>query len=101
MADQFNPPANVQAEEAGVSGPAQMAAAVVAALITLAMLNAHGFAAWADGLEPGARSARIGTIAHGLADHSVTSGLDIPRAALHDTWIKVKAARWAGQAPEE
>jgi hypothetical protein len=67
------------------------------ALFVLALLNAHALAAWADTLEPGARSARIGAAAHGLADTTAARGLDGPRAALHDEWETVKAARWPGQ----
>ena len=101
MSDQFDSPMDVEAPEAGISGLAQMATAVIVALVTLAMLNAHALAAWADGLEPGARSARIGAIAHGLADRTAARGFDVPRAALHDQWKTVKAARWPDQAPAQ
>ena len=64
----------------------------------LAMLNAHALGAWADGLEPGARTARISAVAHNLADQAATRGLDGPRAALKQQWDRVKAARWPDQA---
>ncbi len=98
MADQFDSPVNVEAGEQGLSGLGLMAVAVGAAVLTLALLNAHALAAWADGLEPGARSARIGSIVHGLADQTAARGLDGPRAALKSGWDYVKAARWPDQA---
>ena len=101
MANRFDSPVDVEADEVGLSGLAQMATVVTVALLTLALLNAHALAAWADGLEPGNRSARIGVIAHSLADHAATLGLDEPRAALNAQWNKVKAARWPDQAPAE
>lgn len=101
MADRFESPVDVEADDTGLSGLAQMAAALVFALLTLAVLNAHAFAAWADALEPGARSARIGAVAHVLADSASAGGLDDPRAALNAQWKRVKAARWPNQdAPE-
>jgi hypothetical protein len=74
MAERFDSPVDVEADEAGLSGLAQMTSVVIVALLTLAMLNAHALAAWADGLEPGNRSARIGAIAHGLADRTAAGG---------------------------
>lgn len=101
MADRFNSPVDVEADDADLSGLGQMATAVIVAVVTLALLNAHALAAWADGLEPGNRSARIGAIAHDLADRTAARGLDGPRAALNTEWNKVKAARWPDQeAPE-
>ncbi|WP_372915083.1 hypothetical protein [Sandarakinorhabdus sp.] len=101
MADPFDSPVDVEADDAGLSGLAQMAAALVFALVTLAVLNAHAFAAWADALEPGTRSARIGAVADGFADRTAAGGLDVPRAALNAGWNRVKAARWPNQdAPE-
>lgn len=98
MADQFDSPVDVEAEEQGMSGLGQMAVAVGIAVFTLAMLNAHAFAAWADGLEPGARTARIGAVAHALADQTATRGLDGPRAALKQQWDRMKEMRWPDQA---
>jgi hypothetical protein len=98
MADQFDSPVDVEADEKGFSGLGQMAVAVGIAVFTLAMLNAHALGAWADGLEPGARTARISAVAHGLADQTAARGLDVPRAALKQQWDKVKAARWPDQA---
>jgi hypothetical protein len=98
MADQFDSPVDVEADEQGLSGLAQMAVAVGIAVFTLAMLNAHALGAWADGLEPGARTARITAVAHGLADQTAARGLDGPRAALKQQWDQVKAARWPDQA---
>lgn len=101
MADHFDSPVDVDAEETGLSGLAQLTTALLFALVTLALLNAHALAAWADGLAPGTRSARIGVVAHGLADRTAARGLDGPRAALHAEWIKVKAARWPDQQASE
>jgi hypothetical protein len=101
MADQFDSPVDVEADEQGLSGLGQMAVAVGIAVFTLAMLNAHAFAAWADGLEPGARAERISAVAHGLADQTAMRGLDGPRAALNEQWKRVKAARWPDQAGSE
>ena len=98
MTDQFDSPVDVEGPQEGPSGLGQMAVAVAVAVVTLALLNAHALAAWADGLEPGTRSAAIGIAAHGLADKNAALGLDGPRAALHDEWRKVKAARWPDQA---
>ena len=98
MADQFDSPVDVEADEQGLSGLAQMAVAVGVAVFMLAMLNAHALGAWADGLEPGARTARISAVAHGLADQAATHDLDGPRAALKQQWDRVKAARWPDQA---
>lgn len=101
MADRFDSPVDVEADECGLSGLGQMATAVLVAMVTLALLNAHALAAWADGLEPGDNSARIGAIAHSLADRMKTRGLDGPRAALNAGWNEVKALRWPDQqAPE-
>ena len=101
MADRFDSPVDVEADEAGLSGLAQLTAAIVFAVVTLAALNAHALASWADALAPSARSARIGVIAHALADRTAARGLDGPRAALHEQWNQVKAARWPDQqAPE-
>lgn len=101
MADRFDSPVDVDAEEAGLSGLGLMATAVLLALVTLVLLNAHALAAWSDTLEPGARSAHVGAIAHGLADKMAERGLDGPRAALNAQWKQVKAARWSDQqAPE-
>lgn len=98
MADQFDSPVDVEADAQGISGLAQMAVAVGIAVFALAMLNAHALGAWADGLEPGARTARISAVAHGLADQTAARGLDGPRAALKQQWDRVKAARWPEQA---
>lgn len=101
MADRFESPVDVEAGDTGLSGLAQMATALIVALVTLAVLNAHAFAVWADGLEPGTRSARIGAVAHGLADRTAAGGLDGPRAGLNAGWNRVKASRWPNQdAPE-
>lgn len=97
MADDFDSPVDIAAPEQGLSGLGQLGVAAGIALFLLALGNAHALAAWADGLEPGARSARIGAAAHGLADATAAAGLDAPRAALHDGWDQVKAARWPGQ----
>lgn len=97
MAEDFSSPVDIEGDEQGLSGLGLLAVAMGVALFVLAMLNAHALAAWADGLEPGARSARIGAVAHGLADATAARGLDSPRAALHDEWNQVKAARFAGQ----
>lgn len=98
MADQFDSPVDVEAGEHGLSGLGLMVVAVGIAVFTLALLNAHALAAWADGLEPGARSARIGNVAHGLADQTAARELDGPRAALKLQWDRIKAARWPDQA---
>jgi hypothetical protein len=98
VADQFDSPVDVEAGEQGLSGLGQLAVALGVAVFMLALLNAHALAAWADGLEPGARTARIGSIAHGLADQTAARGFDGPRAALKQQWDRVKAARWADQA---
>lgn len=98
MADAFDSPVDVTADERGLSGLGQMAIVVVVAVVTLALLNAHALAAWADTLEPGARSARIGDAAHALADRTAARGFDGPRATLHDQWNRAKAARWSGQS---
>jgi hypothetical protein len=98
MAEQFDSPVDVEADEQGLSGLGQMVVAVGIAVFTLAMLNAHALGAWADGLEPGARSARISSVAHGLADQTATRGLDGPRAVLKQQWVRVKAMRWPDQA---
>ena len=101
MADRFDSPMDVGAEEAGLSGFGQLATALAFALVTLALLNAHALGAWADTLAPGIRSARVGEIAHGLADRMAARGLDRPRAVLSAEWNKAKAARWPDQqAPE-
>ena len=97
MAEEFDSPVDIEGDEQGLSGLGLLAVGMGVALVVLALLNAHALAAWADGLEPGARSARIGAAAHGLADATAARGLDGPRAALHDEWNRVKAARWAGQ----
>lgn len=97
MAEDFSSPVDIESDEQGLSGLWLLAVAMGVALFVLAMLNAHALAAWADGLEPGARSARIGAVAHGLADATAARGLDGPRAALHDEWNQVKAARFTGQ----
>lgn len=98
MADQFDSPVNVEAGEQGLSGLGLLAVAVSIAVFTLALLNAHALAAWADGLEPSARSDRFGSITHGFVDHTAARGLDGPRAALKSGWDDVKAARWSDQA---
>jgi hypothetical protein len=97
MADRFDSPVDVGSDDGGLSGLGQMAVAVGIALFTLAMLNAHALAAWADGLPPGQRGARIGAAARQLADQTAARGFDAPRAALHERWDKVKAARWPDQ----
>ncbi|MEI6486771.1 MAG: hypothetical protein WCO11_10940 [Sphingomonadales bacterium] len=96
MADRFESPVDVEAAGAGLPGIAQMAVAVIVAVAVLLLLNAHALAAWADTLTPGARSARIGAAAHAVAD--AARSLDGPRAALHEEWIRLKAARWPGQS---
>lgn len=101
MTDRFDSPVDVEADDTGLSGLAQLTTVMIFALVTLALLNAHALAAWADGLEPGTRSARISAIAHGLADRTTARGLDGPRAALHAEWNKVKAARWPDQQVPE
>lgn len=95
MAEAFDSPVDIATDDQGLSGLGMLAVAVAVALLVLAMLNAHALAAWADTLEPGANTARIGAAAHGLAD--AAAGMDAPRAALHDEWETVKAARWPGQ----
>jgi len=97
MAEDFDSPVDVATAEQGLSGLGLLAVAMGLALFVLALFNAHALAAWADTLEPGERAARIGAAAHGLADTTAARGLDGPRAALHDEWETVKAARWAGQ----
>lgn len=99
MAEPFDSPVDVTASERGLSGLALMGLAVSIAALLLLLFNAHALAAWADGLAPGARSARIGSLAHGVAD--ATAGLDGPRAGLHQHWLKLKAARWPGQTDED
>lgn len=101
MADQFDSPVDVEADDSGLSGLGQMVVAVGVAVFTLAMFNAHALAAWADGLEPGARSARISAVAHALASKTDAAGMDRSRAVLHGTWERVKAARWPDQAGAE
>lgn len=98
MADQFDSPVDVETDEQGLSGLGQMVVAVGVAVFMLALLNAHALAAWADGLEPGARSVRIGSVAHGLADQTAARGLDGLGAALKQQWDRVKGARWPDQA---
>ena len=97
MAEDFDSPVDIATDDHGLSGLGLLAVAMAIALLVLALFNAHALAAWADTLEPGDRSARIGAVAHGLADTTAEQGLDGPRAALHDEWETVKAARWAGQ----
>jgi hypothetical protein len=97
MAEDFDSPVDIATDDQGLSGLGLLAVAMAVALFVLTLLNAHALAAWADTLEPGAQSARIGTVAHGLADATAAQGLDGPRAAMHDEWETVKAARWAGQ----
>lgn len=97
MADQFDSPVDVEADVAGMSGLAQMASVVAVAVITLALLNAHALAAWADGLTPSPRSAVVATLSHDLADSTAARGLDAPRAAMKSAWDDAKAARWPGQ----
>ena len=87
MAEQFDSPVDVEVDEQGLSGLAQMAVAVGIAVFTLAMLNAHALGAWADGLEPGARTARISAVAHGLADQAATHGAALrPNPAQRFNW---------------
>lgn len=97
MAEHFDSPVDIAAAQTGLSGLWLLGVAAGMALFVLALFNAHALAAWADALEPGERAARIGTIAHGLAEKTAAQGLDGPRAALHDGWEQVKAARWPGQ----
>lgn len=97
MANPFDSPVDIEAAETGLSGLGQMAVAMGFALFTLVLLNAHALAGWADGLEPGARSARVVDVAHGLADRAAARGLDGPRAALKRQWDAAKAARWPVQ----
>lgn len=97
MAEDFDSPVDVATDDQGLSGLGQLAVAMALALFVLALFNAHALAAWTDTLEPGERSARIGAVAHGLADTTAARGLDGPRAALHDEWETAKAARWASQ----
>jgi hypothetical protein len=105
MADQFDSPVDVAMEVAAndhhVPGLTYMVMTVGVALFTVAMLNAHALAAWADGLEPGVRTARIATVAHGLADRTAARGFDAPRAAIKSTWDRAKARRWRGQIAED
>ncbi|MEN9931485.1 MAG: hypothetical protein RIS17_58 [Pseudomonadota bacterium] len=101
MADPFDSPVDVTADERGPSGLGQMTIVVIVAVVTLALLNAHALAAWADTLEPGSRTARIGSAAHALADRTAARGFDGPRAAVHDQWNRAKAARWPGQSPPD
>jgi hypothetical protein len=97
MAEDFDSPVDIATAEVGLSGLWLLGVAMGVALFVLALFNAHALAAWADTLEPGERSARIGAAAHGLASKTAARGLDGPRAALHDEWETVKAARWPGQ----
>jgi hypothetical protein len=101
VSDPFDSPVDVTASDHGVSGLTHMVMAMGVALFTVAMLNAHALAAWADRLEPGERTARIAVIAHGLADRTAARGLDAPRAAIQSTWDGAKARRWRGQAPAD
>lgn len=101
MADQFGSPVEIATDEQGLSGLGLMTVAVGIAVFTLAMLNAHALAAWADGLEPGVRSARISSAAHGLADQTALRGFDGLRSALNERWHQVKAARWPDHAHKD
>jgi hypothetical protein len=101
VADQFDSPVDVDADEAGLPGLGHMVVAVGVAVFTLVMFNAHALAAWADALEPGARSARISAVAHALASKTAAAGMDRPRDLLHGTWERVKAGRWPDQASAE
>lgn len=101
MADPFDSPVDVAADAGGLSGLAQMAAAVSVAVVVLALLNAHALAAWADGLTPSPRTAAVLALSHELADSTAAQGLDAPRAALKSQWDQAKAARWAGQTDDQ
>lgn len=101
MASKFESPVDVDAAEAGLPGLAQMAIAIATALLVLTLGNAHALAAWADGLEPGARNARIAVFAHGLADQTAALGLDGPRSALKAQWDRAKSLRWNIQQTED
>jgi hypothetical protein len=74
-----------------------MATVVAVAVITLALLNAHALAAWANSLAPSARSAAVVAVSHDLAENTAARGLDAPRAAMKSQWDVAKAARWPGQ----
>lgn len=99
MADQFDSPVDVEAEDDARPGLAQLAVAVALAVVALALMNAHALAAWADGLTPSARTAPVVALSHDLAD--ATRSLDGPRAALKAGWDRAKAARWAGQGEDQ
>ncbi|WP_353217333.1 hypothetical protein [Sandarakinorhabdus sp.] len=98
MASKFDSPVDVDADAAGLPGLAHMAIVLGTALLVLMLGNAHALAAWADGLEPSARSAQIAVFAHGVADQTAALGLDGPRAALKSRWDNAKRLRWDDQA---
>ncbi len=97
MAEEFDSPVDIATDDQGLPGVGQLIVAIAVAAYVLLLWNAHALAAWTDGLEPGPLSARAGAIAHALADKTAAAGMDAPRAALHDEWERVKAARWPGQ----
>lgn len=104
MASPFDSPVDVGAAAAGRAaerpGLTAMIVAVGIAVLALTWFNTHALAAWADGLAPGARTARIAAFARGLADETAALGLDGPRTALKAQWDKAKMLRWNDQEAE-
>jgi hypothetical protein len=96
MANPFDSPVDIAVEtpEIALPGLQQMAVAVGVAILALLLVNAHALASWTGGLEPGANSARMDAAARGLAEQTAARGLDGPRAAIKQSWDRLKAADW-------
>lgn len=91
------PPAPVDAERPWV----WMTTVIAVATAVLLIFNARTIDDWAVELAPNRLTALLRAPTSAWSGAATRTGIDAPRAKLHATWTKVRAARFGNEQPGE
>ena len=80
---------------------AWMTQVIAVATGLLLVLNARTIDDWAVELAPNRLTVLLRAPTAGWAEAATRTGIDAPRAKLHATWTRVRAARFAKEQPGE
>ena len=78
-----------------------MTTVIATATLVLLIFNARTIDDWFGELTPNRFSAHLRAPIAGWAGTTGAAGLDAPRAKLHATWTRVRAARFGKEQPGE
>lgn len=92
---EFDSPVDIPEDDTGAGHPlAWTTLVLLVASLVLLFTNAVAIRDWVDEQTPGPYQARLAEIAAGWEQWTADVGLGTPRAALHDRWKAVQAARF-------